>query len=373
MRTRGVGLPTTASAHVALPGGSSELRDFPIPSLGDDDGLLRVVSSGICGTDVGLFASGLTEPTVLGHHVVGVLAAVGESAASRWNVAEGDHLLVEEYLPCGHCDTCATGWYRLCPETDLWSGGRRIGTIPASEEPSLFGGNAEYLYLPSNAVVHRLPRDLPWTSAVWGLPLANALDWVADAGALREGETVVVVGPGYHGLAAVAAAQHVGAASIVVCGLASDEPRLRLAADLGATTVVLPTDDLHGLVDHLTGGRGADVVLDTAGLASDALESMLALLAQRGRLVLASGKPGSALGLHSDEITRRMITVRGVRGRAPQWVERAVDLLATGQSGVERVPTEVVALPELGSMLTDLANGRGPATPHVVVNPQPIA
>ena len=149
---------------------------------------------------VALQARGVAEPTVLGHHVVGAVAAVGESAARRWDVGPGDRVVLEEYLPCGSCPTCRTGPYRLCPDTDIWAGGRRIGTVPVTEPPGLFGGNAEYTHLPANAVLHRLPDALDDELAAWVLPYANALDWTSGAGRLRSGETVVVLGPGYHGL-----------------------------------------------------------------------------------------------------------------------------------------------------------------------------
>lgn len=164
------GLPATARASVALPGGGSEVRELAVGGPAEHDGWLRVAASGICGTDVALHAAGVREPTVLGHHVVGEIAAVGPRAARRWGVEAGDRVVLEEYLPCGSCPTCRTGPYRLCPDTDIWGGGRRIGTVPVTEAPGLFGGNAQYTYLPSNAVLHRLPDTLDEELAAWVLP-----------------------------------------------------------------------------------------------------------------------------------------------------------------------------------------------------------
>jgi threonine dehydrogenase-like Zn-dependent dehydrogenase len=357
-------LPATATASVALPDGGSELRRLPMSPAGPDSAWLRVAASGICGTDVGLCAGGLAEPTVLGHHVVGELAQVGVDAARRWGLGQGEHVVVEEYLPCGHCDTCAGGWYRLCPETDLWGGGRRIGTIPASEDQGLSGGNAEYLRLPHNAVLHRIPPELSWDLAVWTLPLANALDWVLDAGELREGETVVVLGPGYHGLAAAAAALSSGAGRVVVCGRTGDEERLALAAALGCETV-LGIGELPGALRAAT----ADVVLDATGPAADSVGAALDLLGHRGRLVLTTPKNPPVTGLDTRRMTRGMLTVRAVRGRSPRWVTRAIELLASARSGLEAIPTVTVDLAGTGAMLQRLARGEGPATPHVVVRP----
>ncbi|GAB3004251.1 zinc-binding dehydrogenase [Amycolatopsis acidiphila] len=363
-------VPDSAWASLALPDGTAELRRFPMREAPADAGWLRVTASGICGTDVRLCADGLPEPTVLGHHVVGELATAGPLAQRRWGLVPGDHVVVEEYLPCGHCETCASGWYRLCPATDLWSGGRRIGTVPASVEPGLSGGNAEYLYLPANAVVHKLPPELPWSLAAWTLPLANALDWLLEAAALVAGERVVVLGPGYHGLAAAAAAKQAGAAAVVVCGRPSDGKRLELAANLGCETVVLsggagPVSAIRAAL----GGHSADVVLDAGASDPDTIRWSLTLLGFRGRLVLTSPKEPATAAVDTGLLTRRMLTFRAVRGRSPRWITRAIELLASGKSGLDHVPTAEIGLAEVGDMLARLAAGTGPSTPHVVVCP----
>lgn len=362
-------LPDSVWASLALPDGTAELRRFPVCEAPADAGWLRVAASGICGTDVRLCADGLPEPTVLGHHVVGELAAIGPLAQGHWGVVPGDHVVVEEYLPCGHCETCKSGWYRLCPETDLWGGGRRIGTIPASEEPGLSGGNAEYLYLPPNAVVHRLPPELPWSLAAWTLPLANALDWLLEAGSLVAGERVVVLGPGYHGLAAAAAAKQAGAAAVVVCGRPSDAERLKLAANLGCETVIADDAEPAAAIRAALDGHSADIVLDAAASDPDTIPWSLTLLGFRGRLVLTSPKKPATAGVDTSLLTRRMLTLRAVRGRSPQWITRAIELLACGESGLEHIPTAEIGLAEVGDMLARLAVGAGPSTPHVVVRP----
>ncbi|MCW2899354.1 MAG: hypothetical protein JWO67_1619 [Streptosporangiaceae bacterium] len=362
-------LASVALASVALPGGRSELREFPLTPSHADDGWLRVEASGICGTDVALHGAGLSRPTVLGHHVHGVVVQLGDDAARRWGVQPGDQVVIEEYLPCGDCARCRAGDYRLCPRTDLWGEGRRVGLVPVEEKPSLWGGNAQYMYLPREAVVHPLPADLGDTLAAWALPLANALDWVLGAGALRPGETVMVLGPGYHGLAAVAAARYGGAGAVLVSGLPQDRPRLDIAASLGATVTGSASSGLREHLAEATNGRMADVVLDLTGAGSDSVTRAVSLLAQGGRLVLAGGKGSTAAKLDTSELTRLNATIRGVRGRAPEWVRRSIELLDGGGTGLDQVPTVDVPLAGVGQMLHRLAAGEGPSTPHVVVRP----
>jgi threonine dehydrogenase-like Zn-dependent dehydrogenase len=355
-----------ARASVARPGPASEVREFPVPPAGPDTGWLRVTASGICGTDVSLYARGLPAPTVLGHHVVGRIAEVGAVAAERWGVRPGDRVALEEYLPCGHCRECARGRYRLCPDTDVWAGGRRIGTVPVAEEPALFGGNAEFTFLPPNAVVHRLPPGLPEDLAVWVLPYANAIDWTRGAGRLSPGENVVVLGPGYHGLAVAAAAVAHGAARVVVTGLARDTARLEFAAALGAATVVTGGRDEMG---RALDGEPADLVVDTTGGDASVVDPAVALLRHGGRLILTTPKKPARVSFDTAAMTRRGLTVMAVRGRSPEAITRAIASLAGGGSRLEEVPTVEVSLDETGGMLSRLASGTGPESPHVVVRP----
>lgn len=364
-------LPATARASVALPGATGEVREFELVPPGPDEGWLEVIASGICGTDVGLFDAGVAEPTVLGHHVVGRVAALGDGAARRRGLAVGDRVVLEEYLPCGHCPTCATGPYRLCPETDVWGGGRRVGTIPAAEPPGLTGGNAEYTFLPANAVTHRLPGGLGDALAAWVLPYANAIDWVTGAGALRSGETVVVLGPGYHGLAVAAAARRSGARRVVVTGLPRDGRRLAMAESLGGVPVVTgdPAADA-GRIEAAAGGP-VNVVVDTVGADPDVLGPAVQALGHGGRLVLTAPKRPAAAPLDTGRLIRNGLRVAGVRGRAPEAIAAAIASLADGTAGLGAVPTVEVGLDGTAGMLARLAAGSGPESPHVVVRPNP--
>jgi threonine dehydrogenase-like Zn-dependent dehydrogenase len=362
-------LPTAARAAVALPGAAGEVREFPVTSWGPQEGWLEVVASGICGTDVALFGRGVAEPTVLGHHVVGRVAAIGAEAARQRGLELGDRVVLEEYLPCGTCSTCRTGPYRLCPETDMWRGGRRVGMIPAEESPGLTGGNAEVTFLPANAVTHRLPAELSDQLAAWVLPYANGIDWITGAGAMRPGDAVVVLGPGYHGLAVAAAARWAGADRVVVTGLGRDRERLQMAEALGAEPVV--TDDPSTITTRLDAllGRPADVVVDTVGAEPTVLDPAARLLGHGGRLVLTFPKRPAEVPVDTSLLIRNGLRVSGVRGRAPEAITAAIGSLADGNSGLDAIPTVEIDLDGTTEMLTRLAAGTGPESPHVVVRP----
>src|SRR6201996_6341838 len=95
-----------------------ELREFPIPDIGEDEGLLQVEATGVCGVDwpayTGRRLDRFKPPIILGHEIVGRIVKLGAKAAKRWNVREGDRVVLEEYAPCGHCQYCLSGHYYLC-------------------------------------------------------------------------------------------------------------------------------------------------------------------------------------------------------------------------------------------------------------------
>ncbi|MFI8992964.1 zinc-binding dehydrogenase [Streptomyces sp. NPDC053542] len=363
-------IPDSARAGVALPGARSEVRQLPTRAARPGEGWLRVASSGICGTDVNLYKRGLAAATVLGHHVAGTIAAVdADPGKRRWSGAVGERVVVEEYLPCGTCRACVSGAYRLCPDTDLWGGGRRIGTIPVGEAPGLYGGNAEYLLLPPNAVLHPLPGGLPDELAAWVLPYANALDWTVRAGGVTKGDTVVVLGPGYHGLAVTAAARWAGA-DVIVAGLSRDRARLAMAERLGALPVTADSgDELATSLRRALGSEAADVVVDTVGPAPHVIAVAVELLGQGGRLVLTTPKSPAHVPIDTTAMTRRNLTVTAVRGRRPEAIATAISSLAEGTSRLQHVPSADTTLDGTGAMLDRLAEGTGPETPHVVVRP----
>ncbi|MGW5382438.1 zinc-binding dehydrogenase [Nocardia sp. NPDC003963] len=332
--------------------------------LSDRVSRLRVESSAVCGTDVTLHAGGLKKPAVLGHHTIGRIEYLTEADAAALGVTIGTRVAVEEYVGCGCCADCRAGRYRLCPSVDLWTGGERVGMIPADRRSGLHGGNAEYLELTAHHALHPLPEHLTVDEAAWTLPLANAVDWTLDAGGVGTGATAVVIGPGYHGLACVAAAAAGGAESVTVLGLPSDTARLEMARGLGAHPEISDDTVVERVLDRA--GR-ADAVIDTIG-SPETVATALRLLGRFGVLVLG-GLGGGAAALDPSVIVRNLLTVRGVRGRSPEAVRRAIGLLDSRGTRLETIESHHVPLELVGPTLRAMGSHTGPATPHVVVSP----
>lgn len=322
----------TERATAAVLTGAREIRieDFPLPEVGPEDGLLAVEACGVCAADVPVYQGRSTFelPVILGHEIVGRIARVGENAARRWGVAEGDRVVIERWIPCGHCERCYTGNYRMCvPEV----AGRPLfyGGSPTALEPSLYGGYADHVYLHPNAVVYPVADHPPAVEFPLFTPLGNTISWLQQAGGARVGSSVVIQGPGQEGLAAVLAARSLGAAQIIVVGLPSDAKRLAHARKLGATaTFMVDEDDVSAGVHEATDGEGADVVLDvTSTPSTQPMTQALELVGRNGTIVVSAHHSDRMVDLSSELLSQKAATIRGVHGRDRASLRAALRLI----------------------------------------------
>lgn len=327
---------TNVRAAVLTAPGQIEIREFPVPAGTPDSAILSVELCGICGTDLKYFSGKVTAPypLILGHEVVGRIVAIGPVAARRWDIAEGDRVLVESSIPCWSCAACRSGNYRLCPT----KGG--YGTrLPITSGPGLWGGMAELMYIAAGSIVHRVPDAIPPRSAV-GIPLlANGFQWLVRKGGLVPGDRVLIQGPGPQGLAAAMIARTIGAREITVTGLASDAGRLAFAEKIGARTVVAGPDGPPGATAERI-GNGYDVVLDVSG-SPRAIAAAPGYLRPQGTFVLA-GLAGRdvAVPIHTDELAWKEIRIQGVLSKDDAAMRSA---LAIAQSD-DRLASELATL-----------------------------
>src|SRR5262249_8209901 len=137
--------------------------------------------------------------------------------------------------------------------------------IPLSEPPGLWGAYSQYLFVHRNSVVHKVDESLPASTAVMFNPLGAGFRWAVEMPHTGPGDTVLVLGPGQRGLASVIACREAGAHQILVTGLAADARKLALAREFGADhTIDVENEDAVARVRELTGGQGADVVVDVS-------------------------------------------------------------------------------------------------------------
>ena len=360
-------------AAVALEGKRTEVREFELPALPPEGGLLKIEAAGVCGADWPYFLSypKAKGPLILGHENVGFVARVGKAAAERWGVKEGDRVALEEYLPCGHCEYCRSAEFRLCNATDtLLGNGVRYGSTPVSVAPSLWGGYSEYQYLHPNAVFHKVPAHVPAEQAALALPIGNGVEWTVLQGGAGIGQTVVIQGPGQQGLACVIAAREAGAACIVVSGLSRDAHRLALAKEFGAHHAIdSERQDLLEAVARLTGGRMADLVIDCASGGPYAVVSAIQLARKGGRVILGGQKRQRIPDFDSDLLIRKFLTVKGMRGHSYPSVEMALQIIASGRYPLAKMCTHRFSLAEVGEALRTVGGEGRPDAIHCSVDP----
>lgn len=349
-----------------------ELREYDIPEITPEDGIMQVQAVGICGSDVGSYRREPPKPRIMGHENVGVMAKVGKEAAERWKVKEGDLVIPEEYVPCMHCVYCYTGRFRFCNQTDRGYGEMlRHGSTTVDVWPSLWGGFSQYMYLPPNSVMHRIDKAVsPHTLALY-LPLANGIQWACLYGGAARGKTVVVQGPGQMGLCCAFAAKQSGADCVIVTGLTRDADRLALALRLGADYVIdVEKEGFREGIARVTGGEGADVVVNVTGGASGAVEDSMAVASKECTIVLAAAgdEPFSLGGL--GERRRRDITLKTAHGHSYEAVSQSIAYLVSGKyPQLLELSTHQFPLAEALDALDTAAGLRGPGAVHVTLLP----
>lgn len=270
-----------------------EVRTYPVPSPGEGQAVVELVSSGICGTDVHIWegAIAIPGPFIPGHEflgrVQGLDAGTGEALDCMGRpVGPGDLAAVNVIQPCGECVLCRTGGEASCLNLMASLTYTRSPEVP----PHLHGGYAEATVCPI-AYLHRLPEGLPPDVAAAflcaGPTIVRAMRYAGTDGS---GANTVVQGSGPVGLFAVLWARQHGAASVTLIGSSSRPDRLEMARSLGADQVLdirrTSLDERRNAVLRATDGLGADVVLECSG-SPEAVPEGLGLLRARGLYLLA--------------------------------------------------------------------------------------
>ena len=322
-------LPAKSFAMVLTANRQLEAMDIELPDIDENSALLRLEACGICGSDYEQFEGVLRTPVpvIPGHEPLGVIERIGDKAARRWGVDVGDRVAVETMLSCRHCSACLGGTYHLCDERRIYS------YIPLSEEPGLWGGYAQYMYLHSNSVLHKVNPDIPASIAVIFNPLGAGFRWAVDMPDARPGDTVVIMGPGQRGLASVIALRHVGVTDIIVTGLAADAEKLALARLYGAREIIdVDNENVVHRVKELTNGRGADIVVDVSSYATQPVADALQLVKVGGQIILAGVKGFKPVdNFVSDLIVMKEATIKGAIGVTSTSYRQAIDVIESGQ------------------------------------------
>jgi len=309
-------MPTVLAAVMPKPHVPVEIREFPEPDLPAGGALLRTALSEVCGTDVHLWhgrLSGVPYPIIPGHVTTGTLEAIRGTLTDVAGSAlrEGDRVaFFDVHRTCGRCLACtAHRTPTRCPS-------RRVYGITDSAAEGLFGGWAQKVYLEPGVIVARLPDAVTFEAYIGGGCGLLTSVHIVERSRIVLGDTVVVQGAGAVGLSTAALAKRSGAAQVIVIGAPAD--RLDLARRMGADEVIDldgTADDRLGRVLDLTGGIGADVVVEAAGSAR-AFEEGVRLARNGGAYVIAghyTNVGDSTINAH-EHINRKHLDIRGCWG-----------------------------------------------------------
>jgi threonine 3-dehydrogenase len=296
------------------------LEDVPVPDVGRDDVLIRVLRTGVCGTDLHIFEwdgwaqANVTAPLVIGHEFVGEIVEAGSDVAE---LRPGDLVSGEGHLVCGRCRNCMAGRRVQCARTEA------VGV----NRPGAF---AEFIALPATNV-WRHPPDIDLDVAAIFDPFGNAVHAALTFPIL--GEDVLITGAGPIGLMAAIVARHAGARFITISDVS--EYRLDLARKIGVSLAAnVGQTTLASVMAELGMREGFDVGLEMSGQPA-ALREMLGSMAHGGRVAML-GLPVEAFGIDWAHLVTNMITIKGIYGR--QMFETWYEMSVLTQSGLDISP-----------------------------------
>lgn len=368
-------MPERVLAALKVGPSTTQLRELPLPDVPPDAALMKVEVAGVCGTDVSQYPLPLRRgPLIMGHENVGYLAQVGREFEKHKGFKEGELVFLEHYLPCGHCEWDHMGEYRHCAATEWFydPNAIRYGYTSMDIAPGLWGGFSHYVYLPLNAVLHRVPAGLTPEQAGLATPMSNGVQWTLMDGGVGYGSSVLIQGPGQQGLCCVMAARQAGADRIIVTGTSKDARRLEVAGALGADVVidVQKEDPLARILDA-TGGRGVDVVVDcTAGAgAAPVLLGIEATKRRAGTMIVQAEGNAEFPSFPIGRLTRKGMTLKSARGHSYRAVELGLQQLASGRFPLHLLTTHTFGLSEVDYAIKSVGGEGAPGAIHVAVMP----
>lgn len=283
----------------------TQLREVPVPEIGENDLLIEVKAAGICGSDIaydnGDHPNHLNCPVILGHEFSGVISKIGENVKD-WKV--GDRVVSDNtgYV-CGKCYACTNGQFLSCPD--------RLGLGYGMD-----GGFTDYVKISGELLARNpntlfaIPENVSFDEASILDPICNAYKAVIQEGNVLPGEDIIVYGVGPLGLFAIQIAKLAGCANIIAIGLEADEERFKIARKYGANHIIKSDkQDVSEEIKRITKGDMAAVCIDAAGV-NVVMKQAVEIVRTGGRIVRI-GYDKRAYGETLDPFTDRGVSLIG--------------------------------------------------------------
>lgn len=321
--------------------GFLELKEMPEPRPGSGEVLIEVKAAGICGTDMHVMHDRFPywPPVILGHEFSGVIVELGPDCRYY---RTGERVVGEPHTRhCGVCYLCRTGNVQICPEK-------------RSPGWGIHGCMTRYLVMPEK-LLHRIPDSMDFDTAAVVEPTANTVHDVIERAGIVAGDFVVILGPGPIGLLAGLTAKAAGARHVVMAGAPPDEGlRLDKARELGFETVLnVARDNLAETVKSLTGGIGADLVIECSGSPA-AIAGTVELARKKGKICAIGLTGGRTVDFPWEKAAFKSLDVVFCMSTSYTSWNRAIDLVGSGLLPAQKVITHRLPLTEWERAFSEL-------------------
>ncbi|MBI5676023.1 MAG: alcohol dehydrogenase catalytic domain-containing protein [Nitrospirae bacterium] len=319
--------------RVAVYYNNSDVRveEAPLPEINAGELLVKVMASGICGSDVMEWYRVKKAPIVLGHEIAGEIIETGKDVKKY---KKGDRVFVSHHVPCNTCHYCINGYHTACETL------HKTNYYP--------GGFSEYLRVPEINVdrgVYVLPDEMSYDEGTFIEPLACVLRG-QRLSALKPGQTVLVIGSGISGLLHIELARALGAGRIFATDIS--EYRLREAERHGAYAAINAKEDVAGRLLELNDNRLADLVIVCAGALSACAEAIRCV--DRGGTVLffAVPEPDVMVPVPMNSLWRNEIKLMTSYGAGPSDIETAINIIKNRRVNINEMITHKLPFEEIG-------------------------
>jgi L-iditol 2-dehydrogenase len=327
------------------------IEEMPVPTITDDQLLVKIQSSGICGSDVMEWYRLKNAPRVLGHEIAGDIVKVGKNV-KKYTV--GDRVFVSHHVPCDSCSYCLDGQHTLCDTL------HSTNFYP--------GGFAEYLRIPKINVekgVFLLPKNISYDEGVFIEPLACVVRGLEIA-EMKSGKTVLIIGSGITGLLQIKLVKVLGARRIIATDI--DDYRLHIAQKIGADCTIQAKENVQKLVRKHNNGMLADLVIICVGVPSAIIQGLRSV--NRGGTILffAPTEPGIEVPFPLFDLWNKGVKMVSTYAGSPKDIRKAIDFINSKQVDVSDLITHRLPLSETAKGFKLVADAK--KSIKVIIKPQ---
>ncbi|MDR2699784.1 MAG: zinc-dependent dehydrogenase [Nitrososphaerota archaeon] len=316
------------------------VEELPMPEIGEEEVLLKVMASGICGSDVLEWYRLPKAPRVLGHEAAGIISQVGKKVT---NFKVGDRVFISHHVPCNNCIHCQKGHHTACETL------HNTNYYP--------GGFAQYIKVPKINVqlgIYKLPNDMTFEEGTFIEPLACVTRGQRLAN-IQKNDTVLIIGSGISGILHVQLAKFKGAKKVIVADI--NQYRMNLAVQFSADHAFNAEKNLPQKIKTVNNGYLADKVIVCTG--ANSAVTLAANCVERGGTILffAVPEPTVKIPLPINQFWRNETTIQTSYGAAPNDLEEALMILATKKLNIKDMITHRLPLRETQKGYQLMTNG----------------